>query len=70
MVAKRTKLLQKLQQELEHRTKIEKVVIRLIGNCEFDKANKLLNSLDDKTVRKIEMELEQAKACSQERSDT
>lgn len=57
-INKRAELLKKLQEELDHRTQVEKEVVQLIGNCEFEKANDLLATLDDEIVRQIERELD------------
>ena len=43
-IDKRLELLKKLQVEMDRRTQVEEEVYRLISNCEFVKANDLLNS--------------------------
>lgn len=57
-VDKRADLMVKLQQELERRTRVEEEAIRLIGECEFEKANELLKSLNDETIKQIQAELD------------
>lgn len=56
-IDKRIDLMQKLQEEMDHRTRVEEEAIRLIGECEFEKANALLKSLDDELLRQIQEEL-------------
>lgn len=36
------------QEELDRRTSVEKEALELIGQCRFEEARKLLDSLDDK----------------------
>lgn len=60
-VDKRSDLMSKLQQELERRTKVEEEAIRLIGECEFEKAMVLLNDLDNEVIRQIQEELDALK---------
>lgn len=35
-----------LQTELDHRTSVEKEALKLIGQCRFEEAKKLLDALD------------------------
>lgn len=55
---KKTKLLKKLQEELERRTLIEEEAIRLISSGEHEKACTLLETIGNETVKKIERELD------------
>lgn len=61
---KKAELIRKLQEELDQRTQVEEEAIRLMENCEFEKAQELLGSLDDSIVKEIERELEQLDADS------
>lgn len=55
---KKTELLKKLQEELEQRTLIEEEAIRLISSGEHEKACTLLRTIDNKTIKEIEKELD------------
>lgn len=58
---KKTELLKKLQEELEHRTLVEEEAIRLISSREHEKACTLLDTIDNDTVKKIKRELDALK---------
>lgn len=59
---RKVELLKKLQKELDHRTQIENEAVRLIENCEIEKAGDLLQSVDDSIVNQIKEELEKLDA--------
>lgn len=49
-IDKKIEEIEATQAELDRRTRVEKEALKLIGQCRFKEANKLLDSLDDKKV--------------------
>lgn len=55
---KKAELIKKIQRETDRRTQVENEAIRLIENCEFEKARRLLETINDDIVKEIERELD------------
>lgn len=55
---KKAELIKKIQREIDRRTQMENEAIQLIENCEFEKARRLLETINDDIVKEIERELD------------
>lgn len=55
---KKAELLKRLREELDRRTQIENEAIHLIGENRIEKAQEILDSIDDSILKEIEQELD------------